>query len=287
MSGLEDRLPLPMVNPNRRFAMFTNGKCGGTSLTIWFFNTLDFPQTARTPIIATKNYGLHFARETVMQRKPRFPLPEMDLTSDLTYLRRFARFFRSEYSAHMLTKIQQPDWYKFAIVRDPYARLVSGYVDKLCGKDLTTKWVQRVVQAVNAKANKDTVTFEEFVAYLESNDNDTVNGHWRRQSFSFELYEIDAFVRIEHLLDDLRPVCERVGVECDEELLGTRRQTNPYGKQLDLSPNEVARMTNRQLIELKEKTGQFPQKDAFYTPELRARVAKIYERDFELLPYEA
>ena len=49
--------PIPLVDPARRFVLFTNGKCGGTTLKSWFFANLDLPGFERRPLRFLATFG--------------------------------------------------------------------------------------------------------------------------------------------------------------------------------------------------------------------------------------
>jgi len=59
---LTDRLnPRPMVDPVHRFVLFTNAKCGGTTLKAWFFDNLGLATLHRRPGQLLASFGPRYA----------------------------------------------------------------------------------------------------------------------------------------------------------------------------------------------------------------------------------
>ena len=94
----------------------------------------------------------------------------------------------SEYNTTEISK-RQATHFKFLFVREPFHRLLSGYLDKFFGKNrYYTNWYRRkIVEAFRPQdvqedgTHTNNVTFTEFLAYFLSDGNPmSRNGHWRQ-----------------------------------------------------------------------------------------------------------
>lgn len=98
--------------------------------------------------------------------------------------------------------------FSFTFVRNPYARLVSGWQDKIirgAGSDDLLALRERL---------KD---FDVFVEWLAGQDPATVDIHFRPQSLLVPA-ELDFIGRTETLEDDLRSVLSQTGLDGDHEI---------------------------------------------------------------------
>jgi len=84
--------------------------------------------------------------------------------------------------------MQAPEFFRFAVVRNPFDRLLSAYREKFLVKRLATRnhWVTgEVVGAVQGEERPDFdlgISFAEFVQYVTSQEPQTLNPHWRPQA---------------------------------------------------------------------------------------------------------
>jgi hypothetical protein len=297
--------PFPLINEPKKFILFTNGKCGGTSLKSWFVASLDLG-TALDGVLATvKTYGVTRALEwflPVREFPGSLPIrifdalkelhPTLRVRDDLAirksdkYLRRFIEVHRRATTEELDAYLNRPDWYQFAVVRNPLDRLVSGYVDKFCKGDANEAFVKDVVDSVDKRRpdSLGTLTFSEFVDHLASSDITRVDPHWRPQSQILDGVRIDKFIKLEELASELVPLSERFGVV--PQAIETRhRQSNSYANNIDASPLPVFGLTNIELREYKRVHGAFPRHTNFYDDVLRDKVREIYRSDFELLTF--
>lgn len=285
VAGVE-RTPLPMVNPMRRFALFTNAKCAGTTMKAWFVNSLDLEATGRHFAAMASAFGLRFAiawrrRGGDLRRRPLSQILQND-----EVLRAFVEFYRREYSRRVLGRLDGPEWLRVAVVRNPYDRLVSAFVDKFCADDRSLPWVQRVIAVAQKHgAEPGVLTFADFVDYLLRVDDDRCNAHWRRQTYILDRFAIDRFLKAETLRADLAELERHLGMPATQGAL-PRRQANHYAAGRDGEPRFCGDWTNLRLIRFREETGAFPPKTSFFDRDLREKVGQVYRRDFERLPYE-
>ena len=273
--------PIPLVDPVRRFVLFTNAKCGGTTLKSWFFANLDLPALERRPWRFLATYGPGQALRHL--RRGRKAVPRGAALRDAEAVRRMTNYYRHAYCQPLIEAGGILDFFKLAVVRHPEDRVVSGFVDKICGEDRREPWVREVVAAAGGEGR---VTFASFLDYLERTPDEICDPHWRRQTHILEGHRIDAFVRLEALAADFAAVAARVGSE-HLDVFARRLQSNPYDPALAaaaLAADMPAR-GQAEVIAWRETHGAFPPKEAFLTPETRGRIRRIYAKDFALLPY--
>lgn len=280
--------PMPLVNPLHRFALFTNAKCGGTTMKMWFISSLDLERSMRGPLSLLRHFGVGFAFRRYGLHRSLYDLPAHVLLSDVPSARRFITQYRRQYCRQHLDQAATRAWFKFAVVRNPFDRLLSGFLDKFCGTDRSAPWVERVLaEAGTTGAHGRRISFRQFVDYLAHADEHTVNPHWRRQTYILENFEIDLFVRLEHLVDDMRAVHERLGLAELEAILRTRRQTTEYQPARSHAAGSLCDATSEDINRLRAATGSFPDRGSFYSPGIRRKVAAIFKADFDRLPYHA
>ncbi|MAQ85939.1 MAG: hypothetical protein CMH12_22555 [Maritimibacter sp.] len=147
-------------------------------------------------------------------------------------------------------------YFKFVIVRDPYTRTLSAYLDKIVNRRRQAK---RPLRLVGKRYGTDTPSFEQFCEYLAwtglYDDN-----HWAPQVDGLVLpfAQFDHVGRFEQLGTELNFVSERLfGVAYDDP-----RQYGP-------ASTRAAELVDRH-----------------YTPKARSIVAKLYRKDFETFGYD-
>lgn len=274
------RSPEPMVDPVHRFVLFTNAKCGGTTLKRWFFTNLDLAGLERNPVRLAAAFGPGFAARHLMRGRKWTPRGEA--LRDSEALRLATNAYRKSYCVRALLSGATEGFFRFAVVRDPAPRLVSAYLDKFCGEDRDRPWVRSVVD--QAGTNGD-ITFDRFLDYLAAVDDENCNPHWRRQTYVLEGHKIDAWVRLERIAEDFAAIGGRVG-GAHLDIFGARLQAAPSAKLSwgDRPPLNAA--PTSEIAAWRAEHGAFPPKEALLTDATRARIREIYAADYAALPYK-
>ncbi|WP_439152409.1 sulfotransferase family 2 domain-containing protein [Winogradskyella sp.] len=284
-SGYKLRPPYPLINPKKKFILFTNAKCGGTTLKSWFLDSLDLENTFSNSVQALKNFGVIFLFKWYKYRFLNHDLEKIKFSN--AYLRKFIRIYRRTTLSNIKRHVNDLAFYKVAVVRNPFDCLVSGYVDKFCGEDINRSCMQAVITQIDSKdANGNAqITFAQFVDYLYSRNLMEVNSHWRHQTFVFEGVKLDEVIHLKDMSAKLPELSKKLGFQSEIDF-SKHRQSNSYRKDIATKElSEVYHISNNELIEFKSKHGCFPEKNAFYDDEIRQKVRAIYKRDFEMLGY--
>jgi hypothetical protein len=145
------------------------------------------------------------------------------------------------------------DYWKFSVVRNPYNRLLSAYLDKIIGCRPQKMWVTSFLKCHFYEF----ISLEKFIYYLECGGiKDDI--HWALQTeiIFIPIDKIDFIGRVENLKQDMQFITKKI-----------------FGKNLD--------MQNFRL----NKTDSVLKIDGLLTNDLKKRIYKIYEKDFKLLGY--
>lgn len=137
------------------------------------------------------------------------------------------------------------DYFKFAFVRNPYDRLVSGWHNKIIDKNFlgfeNERW-------------EDMKHFDRFVDYVSGLDLDTCNNHFRRQCHVIDLNEVNYIGRLENFEADLSEIFK---------MLGLPKVEIPHKN----------KSVNRQSYQ------------EYYTASTRQKVERMYRKDLQLFGY--
>jgi hypothetical protein len=83
--------------------------------------------------------------------------------------------------------LESPSYFRLLVVRNPYARLVSAWRNKILVCEPGFEYIhERISGGVPPSHKKSLISFDAFIRFVTEEDLDTCNPHWRRQvSHSF------------------------------------------------------------------------------------------------------
>jgi predicted O-methyltransferase YrrM len=108
------------------------------------------------------------------------------------------------------------DTFKFVIVRDPYTRMASVYLDKIlnAGKKRHMYWINQIKVAAKEQGVtlSEIITFDEFVRVASAQPVKEMDPHWRQQYYEgrFSIINFDFVGHVEMLTSDMIYVLERL-----------------------------------------------------------------------------
>ena len=280
-----DLNPFPLINTEKKFILFTNAKCGGTVLKSWFLKTLNLENNFSSFFHALTHFRFSFVLGWYLHYY-KF-IDGTQIINNDKYLRKFIAHHRDATRGILPDIIDDPSWFKFAVVRNPYDRLVSAFVDKFCREGLETPKSQKILMAVNSTDNKGNlqISFRQFVEYLDTQNIDTVDRHWRRQSYILDDIKLDKIIDIKDIATALPELEKQFCIETNFNF-DIRRQSNIYDEKKDEIISYTWDIPNTELIQRHAETNTFPKRSKFYNDELKSIVSRIYEDVFKLYPYD-
>ena len=166
--------------------------------------------------------------------------------------------------------------YKFVVLRCPFRRLASVYLDKIVGKEAPTAWT--LYTQVGRQVSLDDMTFEYFVNSLLKKSAMKKDIHWRPQ-VDFLLYKeySDVFCVEEFSIAE-KTLKEKINFDVHDARMLTKHGSDQFST---LSEGRWHDVPVKQLYSLKMR-GLLPDVKAMYTPELYGVVDKAYKSDIEL-----
>ena len=173
--------------------------------------------------------------------------------------------------------LEDPDFFSFAFVRNPWSRVVSAYLNKFQSVNVTSEPVIAALRRYPAQELTANVSFREFIEFLARGNPRKFDEHWRPQYLFLKDMRLDFLGRFEHLSRDFAWVQERLEIETPLP------HHNPTGYAAEAGHQEcVADLTAAKL----KRLGPFPDYRRFYTPRLRDLVGQIYAEDIKRFGYE-
>ena len=182
--------------------------------------------------------------------------------------------------------------FRFAVVRNPFSRLVSAYLNKIVrpegpgmgvikadqkgrlwqpGKRLRYEWRKfRTGRGYQAEIG---LSFREFLSYIARRKPAKLNAHWRPQTLILGNVRFHALLPLEQMDVGFARVCARLGLPAGLEMVNrTRRKAKS---------NDANCYTDWSTAELRT-LGAAPRYELFYDEETRRLAAKLYDEDIAL-----
>lgn len=167
--------------------------------------------------------------------------------------------------------------YSFAILRCPYRRLASAFLDKIVSRRREFWDLHR---AHGDGIDPDALTFRGFVAAIAPPRMLRSDGHWRPQIDFLVYRSYDDLFRMEAFAAVARRLEDRIGLS----LIDARPLTRHGADGLERVAGAHADTPCHALLEMR-RAGAAPRPESLYDPDLVAGVAGLYRQDLSF--YEA
>lgn len=182
-------------------------------------------------------------------------------------------------------KTVNSDYFKFVIVRNPWTRLVSTYLNlfvRLFEKKRVTQLARDSAKYIYGENDfekyEDSITFVQFVNYLCNTDDKYIDPHCKSQHFFLGGVKYDFIGRMENLSHDLEYIKNKLNLDLE---LPKVNKTD-----YSLSLEKINNYSNLSPSQLRSLETGLPSYQNFYTPELIDLVGQRYAKDIEMFGYE-
>jgi hypothetical protein len=172
--------------------------------------------------------------------------------------------------------------YKFIMVRNPYNRLVSFYINKVVYQgnppwNLKDTYVDEVTIPHLGKGNTG-ISFEEFIKLLSGVNVYSAERHLKPQSNGVLNMKFNKIVKMESFIEDIKEVCEKLDFNYDKII---QKKSNHFERDSSITKKVFDKPSNW------FRENSIPKNyELFYTQELKDIVFNLYEKDFSLFNYK-
>jgi hypothetical protein len=165
--------------------------------------------------------------------------------------------------------------YKFVILRCPFRRLASVFLDKFVAKE-PDAWQYR--DLLKREVNLDDLTFEQFVKSLAVPPMKGANIHWKPQNLFLLYKEYDDYFALEHFDKVISTLKEKIDFNVVDARSLTAHGTDKFEMLNDDNFSQISAFD----IAILKRQGKCPSHKSLYTNELVQLVKKLYAEDLAL-----
>ncbi|MCP4061195.1 MAG: sulfotransferase family protein [Pseudoalteromonas sp.] len=165
--------------------------------------------------------------------------------------------------------------YKFVVLRCPYRRLASVFLDKFVAKE-PDAWLYRDVR--NREVNLDDLTFEQFVKSLAAQVIRVANIHWRPQNHFLLYDEYDDYFALENFDEAITTLKQKINFDVVDARHLTQHGTDKLEKVDDKNYSQTSVFD----IAVLKRQGKCPSYSSLFTTELVNLVKQAYIDDISL-----
>ncbi len=166
--------------------------------------------------------------------------------------------------------------YRFTVLRCPYAKLVSLFLDKFVDK---TPVAWNFYRQTSNIYDLNTITFTDFINHLHKYPH-TINGdiHWRRQTDFLIYQDYDDYFDF----SDFERITKTLENKLSLKIIDTRQITK-HGKDQHefISEKNYSTTSANELLNLK-LSGKLPNNHSMLNDDLKTKIKAIYRADFDL-----
>jgi hypothetical protein len=165
--------------------------------------------------------------------------------------------------------------YTFVILRDPFRRLASVYLDKIVDRTMEA-W--NLYDLINREIKLEKITFKRFIKIIEEKKLLRSNIHWRPQ-IDFLVYEkYDDYFALENFSKAIPEIEKKAKIKIYDARNLTKHGLDQYKL---IKDKDFSNVSPVEIFNLKQK-GFAPSYETLYDKELIEMVRNLYKEDFEL-----
>lgn len=180
------------------------------------------------------------------------------VSGEKVHFREFSPLINARQVGNFQVFLNRPDIFKFCFVRNPYARLLSCYLDKI--KQRKPQSHPLMIQLGYGPFSEKILSFEEFVNAVIEQPVGVMDGHWRTQYYATfqEGIDYDFIGRFENFEKDLKKAIKQTNIDFDK-----------YYSVQDGHATKASEQLN-----------------SYYTPELAEKIYQKFKIDFDYFGYD-
>lgn len=243
----------PMIDPDRKLIFYWTPRCASTTLLIWFFHLIGWQDRLRT--------------QSAHQTRAEWVKKNYGLISDEKLL------------------YDDPSFRRYAIVRNPYTRAISSWYLIL----VSSKHWNTIKQKLPNIDDNRRLTIREFFDFLDTEDLETCNIHWRLQTanrwWTNKAPDVD-LIRTEKLNELLENLNKEFGLQCPIKQASSTPKYKGSIEEMDIF--NMTRDDFMQVMGNDAKSGKmkFLDTSAFLSDEIICRIQNLYLRDIKAFGFD-
>lgn len=238
--------PKPVLNIDKKIALFFNAKSGCTFAVKWFFNQIDHLNVAME-----YHYFVHRYRNEIYLKSKIFERSEIDFIQNAG-----------------------KDYLKIKVIRNPFERAVSSYMHFLRMLDIKHP---AIIKDFGVGFKKLDYSFFEFLEMLSTINIDSCDIHWKQQ-----FQHIERILNFDFLINIKDSTTALLKLEKTFNLVRTKNiESLIYSGHHSTSKKSLENKfcgNTSYTIEVRQNR---PEYKCFYNKELEEKVRMIYHLDFE------
>ena len=195
----------------------------------------------------------------------------IDHPSDFNWIHKNNQTFKASLSELIKAK------YTFTILRCPFSRLVSAYLDKIISRD---RQAWEYIDLHDRKIQMEDITFDFFVKSMSQNSIKKGNIHWRPQEDFLVYQEYDDYFCLENFTEAERTLEEKIGLKIIDARPFTLHSIKNYDY-FDSANVDLWNLKPSEILSYKLK-GELPNPQKMYNDELVNLVRTAYKSDIKL-----
>lgn len=189
------------------------------------------------------------------------------------------------YSQAMADRLINSDYFKFAIVRNPWVRLFSTYSNYFIRLPIEKGIVSGIAKDASrylygddrCEQYNDSITFEQFVDYVSAKTDSQLDLHCVSQSKFLGEVKYDYIARMETLNEDIKRIENKIGISFG---IGQSNKSS-----YTIASNSAQDFSQFEPNQIRALEGGIPNCKSFYTSALASKVKDRYREDVESFDY--